>query len=1007
MSASNEVRPERELRLAVVMYGGVSLAVYMNGVAQELLNLVRATAPDLKDPTCCAALYSDDKIRESSTEIYREIARLPLKDDSAPTSAAIGPIRQRVVIDILTGTSAGGINAIFLAKALANEQSLDDIASLWETEADIDKLINDRHSRKKMPKLPRTVSPRSLLNSRRMYAKLLEAFNKMGQESAKTSHPLVDELDLFVTATDLEGLPVYLQLGGGEIAEERRHRKAFRLRFGRSAGRNDFTKADNPFLAFIARCTSSFPFAFEPMQFSQAMEGKLDTKRWARHFSEYSASESQDQIAEREIARPYGDGGYLDNKPFGYAIDTIAARSGGATARVERKLVFIDPDPERALDKRSSDSKPPVVPNAVENALIALRLPAYETIREDLLRLGDRNRIVGKIQNVVRGLTGDFTRLDPKQRKRLAKVFNQREKFRTRDLDDIVKLFGAPYGGYHRLKVSNLTDEIAELVANRLRISLDSDEFRLVRAEVRAWRDAVYSPNPVERSRLSKAEKKATEFEFMQDMDCSYRVRRLAFVIEQINRISGADALELNETLGASHAFGLDPIVLQDHQRIAELLTALNDRRRKLAATLRTLRDGREALFGRAEQTPQTGFTKEDEDSIRKYLAKLMKDEVGGGRARRGTAEKTLQPNNAVEMRVLSELKDKIVIEVGRLAECASAACAGVVPEIKRADAEVPTSSDLSKVADNIVRHYYAWYELYDEMIFPISHGSEVGEEVAMVEPVRISPLSGCAAAGGGSNDARLLPAGIELGHFGAFLNVDWRANDILLGRLNAAEKLIGMMLTGVPQPDADAKKDFVRRAQTAIIGEERKRVDSRTKEWMDDIPNADSSEKVLKHIKDYGMPRTEVDRKRSLVWVTRSVKVTGKVLDAAAKGKAATRVANAFTLAAQVLAAVAEVAVPQNWWGLQLRRWLVRLWLYAVGLVVLGMIVAKDEMVSLGFTVTGVVTGVGLLAVLLRGWVLRKTWLRLFILGMFLLTACLAVIGGVYLWSIRASLLP
>lgn len=37
--------PEREIRLAVVMYGGVSLAIYMYGVAQELLNLVKATAP--------------------------------------------------------------------------------------------------------------------------------------------------------------------------------------------------------------------------------------------------------------------------------------------------------------------------------------------------------------------------------------------------------------------------------------------------------------------------------------------------------------------------------------------------------------------------------------------------------------------------------------------------------------------------------------------------------------------------------------------------------------------------------------------------------------------------------------------------------------------------------------------------------------------------------------------------------------------------------------------------
>jgi hypothetical protein len=35
---------DREVRFAVVIYGGVSLAVYINGVVQELLRMVRSTA---------------------------------------------------------------------------------------------------------------------------------------------------------------------------------------------------------------------------------------------------------------------------------------------------------------------------------------------------------------------------------------------------------------------------------------------------------------------------------------------------------------------------------------------------------------------------------------------------------------------------------------------------------------------------------------------------------------------------------------------------------------------------------------------------------------------------------------------------------------------------------------------------------------------------------------------------------------------------------------------------
>jgi hypothetical protein len=37
--------PEREIRFAVVIYGGVSLAIYINSVMQEMLYMVRSTPP--------------------------------------------------------------------------------------------------------------------------------------------------------------------------------------------------------------------------------------------------------------------------------------------------------------------------------------------------------------------------------------------------------------------------------------------------------------------------------------------------------------------------------------------------------------------------------------------------------------------------------------------------------------------------------------------------------------------------------------------------------------------------------------------------------------------------------------------------------------------------------------------------------------------------------------------------------------------------------------------------
>ena len=72
----------KEIRFAIVMYGGVSLAIYINGIAQELLRLVRATSKAAKDkngnPICLTGTNTNlpeqekSKIELKGTErVYR------------------------------------------------------------------------------------------------------------------------------------------------------------------------------------------------------------------------------------------------------------------------------------------------------------------------------------------------------------------------------------------------------------------------------------------------------------------------------------------------------------------------------------------------------------------------------------------------------------------------------------------------------------------------------------------------------------------------------------------------------------------------------------------------------------------------------------------------------------------------------------------------------------------------------------------------------------------------
>ena len=134
-----------------------------------------------------------------SEKVYAKLGAL-LRRGHVPTEpAADDSVRTRFRIDVISGTSAGGINGVFLAKALANESDLTPLQELWVQEGAIEELLNDRKSYRGIKATP----PRdteSLLNSKRMYMKLLEALDGMdrGERTApseeRTESRLADEI---------------------------------------------------------------------------------------------------------------------------------------------------------------------------------------------------------------------------------------------------------------------------------------------------------------------------------------------------------------------------------------------------------------------------------------------------------------------------------------------------------------------------------------------------------------------------------------------------------------------------------------------------------------------------------------------------------------------------------------------------------------------------------------------------------------------------------------------
>ena len=112
----------KELRLGLVCYGGSSLCIYMHGITKEINRLVSASA------SRAAA-----RAATGSERVYADLLEKLAEGKEAP--------ELWVVVDVIAGTSAGGINGIFLGKALAGNRSQDALRELWFNDGDMNQLV--------------------------------------------------------------------------------------------------------------------------------------------------------------------------------------------------------------------------------------------------------------------------------------------------------------------------------------------------------------------------------------------------------------------------------------------------------------------------------------------------------------------------------------------------------------------------------------------------------------------------------------------------------------------------------------------------------------------------------------------------------------------------------------------------------------------------------------------------------------------------------------------------
>ncbi len=752
---------QKELRIALVCYGGISLAVYMHGITKEIWRATRASRN----------FHAGEPPASGSQGVYRDLFE---------TMASHAQIRLRLLPDIISGASAGGINGVFLAQALTSGQSLEPLTRLWLECADIDQLLDpDARPWSRFTKfwaqplvwlllrrpggaLDRSVAPEARSEVRTKLSRLVrarwfappfsgtgfsallyDAFEAMAATPAGPRLiPIGQPLDLFVTVTDFKGHLERLRLNSPAEVVETEHRLSIGFRYLR--GRHD-ALADPAELVFAARATASFPGAFPPFNVAE-MDRMLKRreKLWPgreNFLRRVFPQHHEDGHGESAVLI---DGSVLANAPFAQAIDALKNRP--AHREIDRRFVYIDPKPDvvRGMDQaHQRDAMGQRLPGFFSTIFGAISdIPREQPIRDNLEGIERRTSRVlqmrmitdslrTEVEATVSKLFGYTLFLDSPTPRRLTN-------WRNKAQDRAAHMAGFAYASYGQLKLASIVEDIVDtlrrayqgpkaLYAERLREAIG--------AELR-------------RSGLDHLSGKgggASEeaIIFFRTQDLGFRIRRLRFLARRL----GED-------------------IAQSGRTPPESVVAMHD-------TLYTC--------------------------LSHYLERETTDMLGQGFAD-----------------IAASAIDNPALAIAELANRRDLRAADAIVDEQLASA----LAMLPKVSRRSMLLAYLGFPFYDIATLPLLQG-EGQNEYDPIKVDRISPDDAQSIRDGGA-DATL--KGIQFNSFGAFFSRAYRENDYLWGRLHGAERLIDIIASALPPgsalPDA-VLADFKRRAFLAICDEE------------------------------------------------------------------------------------------------------------------------------------------------------------------------------------------
>ncbi|HYI48079.1 MAG TPA: patatin-like protein [Allosphingosinicella sp.] len=753
---------EKELRIALVCYGGVSLAVYMHGITKEIWRLARASQR-----------VHSSALRESDAPHASDAYSTLLETISAEADTDI-----RIIVDILAGASAGGINAVFLGHAIASGDALDPLTDLWLDSADIDKLLapggNAMSRIAKLAAVPvawaltqrsgtidKTVERGHRAEIKAKLARLvrapwfappfggpeltnllLQAFDAM--EKGPKGAPLLPDyqpLDLFVTVTDFHGYPEQLRLNSPPEVIETEHRLTLAFQ---DPGGEARRLADPAELVFAARATASFPGAFPPFrvnELDQCLEKRGQSWPGRAAFlaralpRRFATGAAEDAVLI--------DGSVLHNAPFRPAVAALEKRP--ARREVDRRFVYIDPKPGMKSVRLTGagQAEPPGFFATLFGALSDI--PREQPIRDNLEgieRMSARIRRLRRITESIRPeveaaierAVGSSFFLSSPTPARLAAWRAKANKLSAREA-------GYAYAAYGQLKIATVVEEVAATI---LRLGGGGGGARRTAVRDAVW-DHIRAVGLTDREAVTAKGARDDVVAFLIDFDLTFRTRRLRFVARRIT--------ETTRTMEAPR---------EEQEAVLRILHASIARYR-----------AREP--GAAEEPARRAFAAAAEDPAATVAALAR----------------------TLDLRALDGETDEA---------------------LSRALLALPKADRRALILA------YLGYPYYDIATLPLLQGEGL-DEFDPIKVDRISPNDAVAIRGGGPQ-ATL--KGLQFNSFGAFFSRAYRENDYLWGRLHGADRLIDIVNSAVAEEkrlSSEAIAALKRDAFRAILAEEKGRL--------------------------------------------------------------------------------------------------------------------------------------------------------------------------------------